>query len=75
MLKSITAAGADELLGGYSRHRTARVKRGAEGTRDEMLKDCSPWSISKQVIVGLNAQYYSLGYRLAYGNTKSLFLQ
>ena len=33
--------GADELLGGYSRHRTARVKRGAEGTRSEMLKELS----------------------------------
>ena len=31
-------AGADELLGGYSRHRTARAKRGVEGTRSEMLK-------------------------------------
>ena len=30
--------GADELLGGYSRHRTARAKRGVEGTRSEMLK-------------------------------------
>ncbi|CAE7894837.1 ASNSD1 [Symbiodinium sp. KB8] len=35
----LIGTGADELLGGYSRHRTARVKRGAEGTRDEMLKD------------------------------------
>ncbi|CAE7192785.1 ASNSD1 [Symbiodinium sp. CCMP2456] len=35
----LIGTGADELLGGYSRHRTARVKRGAEGTREEMLKD------------------------------------
>ncbi|CAJ1355865.1 unnamed protein product [Effrenium voratum] len=35
----LLGTGADELLGGYSRHRTARAKRGAEGTRSEMLKD------------------------------------
>lgn len=31
--------GADELLGGYARHRTARARRGADGVRAEMLKD------------------------------------
>ncbi|CAK9034173.1 unnamed protein product [Durusdinium trenchii] len=35
----LVGTGADELLGGYSRHRTARAKRGADGTRSEMLKD------------------------------------
>ncbi|CAE8628777.1 unnamed protein product, partial [Polarella glacialis] len=35
----LVGTGADELLGGYSRHKTARVKRGADGTRSEMLKD------------------------------------
>lgn len=35
----LIGTGADELLGGYARHRTAREKRGAEGVRSEMLKD------------------------------------
>ena len=35
----LVGTGADELLGGYSRHRTARAKRGVEGTRLEMMKD------------------------------------
>lgn len=35
----LVGTGADELLGGYGRHRTARVKRGAEGARSEMMKD------------------------------------
>merc|ERR1719329_824740 len=35
----LIGTGADELLGGYARHRTAREKRGADGVRNEMLKD------------------------------------
>lgn len=35
----LIGTGADELLGGYGRHRTARAKRGAEGVQSEMLKD------------------------------------
>merc|ERR1712187_1106838 len=35
----LIGTGADELLGGYGRHRTARVKRGAEGVHSETLKD------------------------------------
>lgn len=35
----LIGTGADELLGGYGRHRTAREKRGAEGVKSEMLKD------------------------------------
>lgn len=35
----LIGTGADELLGGYARHRTARAKRGVEGVRQEMMKD------------------------------------
>merc|ERR1712228_335106 len=35
----VIGTGADELLGGYARHRTAREKRGIEGMRNEMLLD------------------------------------
>mmetsp|Transcript_95529 Transcript_95529/g.274045 ORF Transcript_95529/g.274045 Transcript_95529/m.274045 type:complete len:739 (+) Transcript_95529:58-2274(+) len=35
----LVGTGADEFLGGYSRHRTARARRGAEGVQSEMLKD------------------------------------
>ncbi|CAK0820376.1 unnamed protein product [Prorocentrum cordatum] len=35
----LVGSGADELLGGYGRHRTAKAHRGAEGARGEMMKD------------------------------------
>ncbi|PFH35724.1 hypothetical protein BESB_053750 [Besnoitia besnoiti] len=35
----LLGSGADELFGGYGRHKTARLKRGPDGLRDEMLMD------------------------------------
>ncbi|PHJ22569.1 asparagine synthase, partial [Cystoisospora suis] len=35
----LVGSGADELFGGYGRHKTARVKRGPEGMRQEVLLD------------------------------------
>eukprot|EP00475_Leptophrys_vorax_P044657 TRINITY_DN9031_c0_g1_i1.p1 TRINITY_DN9031_c0_g1~~TRINITY_DN9031_c0_g1_i1.p1 ORF type:complete len:688 (+),score=165.00 TRINITY_DN9031_c0_g1_i1:234-2297(+) len=40
----LSGLGADELLGGYGRHRTAYRKGGIEGLREEMSKDvCRIW--------------------------------
>nr|CEL67815.1 TPA: Asparagine synthetase domain-containing protein 1 [Neospora caninum Liverpool] len=35
----LLGSGADELFGGYGRHKTARLKRGTEAVRAEMLLD------------------------------------